>query len=293
MHSAITITDESFAELRDYVYHHSGIYLTENKKRLLEKRMSSRLSTLGFGDFSAYLKHLKQLSGQGKELNSLIDIVTVNETSFFRNEFQLKALENVVFPEIFEKKTSNNDQLFRILCVGCSSGEEPYTLAMILNHRFSEKLKEVKVEIIGTDISQQVVKRAYEGIYKEFSLKNVEREYLQKYFTRRGDNFVLNQDIRRVVHFRQVSTIDESQMKSLGMFDLILCRNVLIYFKQESKTKAVNTLYQILNPGGYLFVGHSESLYGIEHEFRFVHFVKAIGYQKPDLPERKSHREGD
>lgn len=290
---AISITDGSFTELRDYVYNHSGIYLTENKKSLLEKRISSRLSALGFENFSAYLKHLKQLSGEGKELNSLIDMVTVNETLFFRNEFQLQALEKVVFPEMFSQKALSAGDSLRILCVGCSSGEEPYTLAMILQHRFSEKLEDVAVEIVGTDISQSALKKAYDGVYKAFSLKNVGEKYLQKYFTPRGDNYVVNQEIRQMVRFRQASTIDEVQMKALGMFDLILCRNVLIYFKRESKIKAVGTLYQILNPAGYLFVGHSESLHGIDHDFRFVHFVKAIGYQKPEVWEQRLPREGN
>ena len=164
--------------------------------------------------------------------------------------------------------------------MGCSSGEEPYTLAIQILNYFGEKELPVPVEIIGTDISNQMLQTAVKANYRENAIRRVGDKLSQKYFTQNGRNFVLNENVKKMVKFGLLNLNNRENMMKLGQFDLVLCRNILIYFSTESKKQAVETLYEMVNPGGFMFIGYSESLHGIKHDFKLVHFLKALGYKK-------------
>lgn len=275
-----TFTDGEFQELRQFIYDKCGIFFQDNKKYLLENRLSGRLDALKLSSFQEYIKYLKR-SPQGRnELNRLFDAITINETSFFRNEPQIQAFENVVFPEILDRAKKEGRNVIKIWSAACSSGEEPYTLAMVIHHKFKFQLGNIKVEIVGTDISQEIIEKANEGIYTEYSMRNMRPEYLSKYFQKVDGKYILNDDIKNMVIFEQANLLDRFKMSRYRNFDIIFCRNVLIYFDLKAKTQVINSLYDSLNPSGYLFIGHSESLHGISKAFKLVHFVKAMGYKK-------------
>ncbi len=276
----MTLDDDTFYHLRDIIYRESGIFIQEQKKYLLETRLVKRLKTLKLDSFQEYLRHLKNGNFNAQEYRHLLDAITINETSFFRNAPQLQAFESVVFPELVNLARERRQRQIRILSAGCSSGEEPYTLAMILHRRFLSILQEFQLEIVGFDISQEVLQNALRGEYSQFSIRNVPEEYFSNYFVRNGNRFLLKEEIKNKVKFYRANLMDGVQLKRMGIFDLIFCRNVLIYFDKESKKKAIQNLYHILHPKGYLFIGHSESLHGVSHAFKLVLFNKAIAYKK-------------
>ena len=186
----------------------------------------------------------------------------------------------MVLPEIFSRASDKLSKQVRVLSAGCASGEEPFTVAMLVKQKFPEAVRNLRLSIIGIDISEKVLQTAKAGEYTDFSFRNIPDEYRLKFFKKNGMHSRLDISIRKMVQFFNVNIIDEAAMKKLGTFDLILCRNVLIYFDKKSREKAIQTFYNMLNPGGYLFVGHSESLHGVSQAFKIVHFRKAIGYKK-------------
>lgn len=277
----LTLSDGEFRELRDFIYQKCGIYFQDNKKYLLENKIGNRLEALKLNSFGDYIRFLK-ISPQGRtELNALFDAITINETSFFRNEPQIQAFEEVVFPELLNHAKQTGSREIKIWSAACSSGEEPYTLAMIIHHKFRLQLGGIQVKIVGTDLSTEILQKAREGIYTDYSMRNMRPEYLTKYFTRvDGNKYRLADEIIAMVQFEQVNLIDKLKMSQYRNYDLIFCRNVLIYFDLNAKIQVINSLYDSLRPGGYLFIGHSESLHGISKAFKLVHFVKAMGYKK-------------
>jgi len=270
----------TFSLLRDFIYERCGIYLPENRKYILEKRLSNRLKELNLDSFHKYYSMLAKSTNNQKELNLLFDTITINETSFFRNIAQVQALEDVVLPELLRRIQKKLSKQIRILSAGCASGEEPYTIAMLIHRKFQSVIPNIRLSITGIDISENALGIARRGEYSDFSFRNIPDEYRQKYFKKEGPYYYLDNSIRKMVQFLNVNIVNDSRMKALGTFDLILCRNVLIYFDKKSRGKAIQTFYEILNPGGYLFIGHSESLHGVSQAFKIVHFRKAIGYKK-------------
>lgn len=272
--------ENTFAQIRDLIYNTSGIYLKENRKYLLEKRLAPRLEELHLSNFPDYFRFLKNGSPNLAELKILFDAITINETSFFRNLPQMEALQNVVLPELLERTSREMRPVLRILSAGCSSGEEPYSIAMLIHKKFGEYLNKLMVEILGVDISNKVLQDAREAVYTEFSMRNIPAEYLSRYFEQKGLQYLLRSEIREMVKFLNVNLVEGQPLMALGTFDLIFCRNVLIYFDQDSKIRVVNNLFHLLKPGGFLFIGHSESLHGISRAFKLIHFKKAIAYKK-------------
>jgi len=274
------LSESDFKEIRDFIYSKCGIYFADNKKYLLENRLNSRVEDLSLKSFNEYIKFLKfNPSGRG-EMNKLFDAITINETSFFRNLPQINAFADSVAPEILDRLKNQSMATLKIWSAASSSGEEPYTLAMILMEKFRHYLDKVKIEIVGTDISEEILQKSKEGIYSDYSMRNIDAAYLRKYFTVQGSKYHLKDEIKKMVRFEQVNLLDKFKMGSYKNFDVIFCRNVLIYFDSVAKTQVVNSLYDSLKPGGYLFIGHSESLHGISRAFKLVHFVKAMGYKK-------------
>ncbi len=273
------LSEETFQLLRKFIYERTGIFFADNKKYLLESRVGRRLSALKLDSFPDYFNAL--MNGIGtSEMPHLINSVTINETSFFRNDPQFAAMEMLILPELIKKRIEQGIYNIRIWSAASSTGEEPYTIALIIREKFQARYPAVKFEIIGTDINTQVLETARRGIYKEYSVRNVPADYLSKYFDFRGDQFILKEEIKKMVRYTQLNLFDKGLMRTMKNVDIVFAANVLIYFDFNSKQAVVSSIYDSLNKGGYFFVGYSETLYGLTQAFKPVHFEKAIAYRK-------------
>lgn len=271
---SIPLAESTFKDLRDYIYDKSGIFIADTKKYLIENRLSRILQEKELKSYEDYLNLIK-FSSNGSELIRLFDAVTTNETYFFREPQQLSIFAEWVFPKLAVQKRGNNK--IKIWSAACSSGEEPYTLSMML----MEKLLPVdSYEIYGSDLSESVLDSAKKAVYTSYSIRNMPEQYLKKYFSNSGKSYSLNARVKETVKFMKVNLIESTNMKLLHGMDIIFCRNVLIYFDAKAKQKVVSNLYDCLNTGGYLFIGSSESLHSVTRAFRPSVINKIITYQK-------------
>ncbi|MFA5073238.1 MAG: protein-glutamate O-methyltransferase CheR [Nitrospirota bacterium] len=266
------LQDTTFKQLRDFIYEKSGIFIPETKKYLLEKKLLTRLEQRNLHSFEEYLPYVRSGSN-GDELGKLFDAVTVNETFFFREPQQLEVFIESLTKRIIEKRSSSELKLWS---AASSTGEEPYTLAMML----LEKKLFTKMEIMGSDISGEVVEAAKKGIYGSYSMRNVPEVYVQKYFTKNGLGYELSPIVKNIVRFTVINLMDEKKIRALPSMDIIFCRNVLIYFDEKAKQKVVSLLYDTLRPGGFLIIGSAESLHNITRAFRPVLFDKVVAYER-------------
>ncbi len=275
----MAISDKDFELLRDFIYNLCGMYFHTTKKYFLESRLSKRMEATGTKTAMDYYGLLKSPRG-GEELRFLLDEVTTNETYFFRCVPQLNAIETKFLPEIVEAKSKMGFRKLRIWSAASSSGEEAYTLAMILLEKRATILKDWIIEIIGTDINETVVAQAKEGVYNAYSVRNVPDLYKRKYLKEEGGKFILSPEVKKFVTFNKMNLYDDTKMVFMKSFDFIFCANVLIYFDLASKSKVVQHFYNNLQPYGYFFVGQSESLHGVNDKFKTVHFPGGFGYKK-------------
>jgi len=274
------LSDKSFMIWRQYIYDNCGIYFQDNKKYLLESRLQKRISLLGLNSFEEYYSFITKNGNALREQKYLYEAITINETYFFRNPPQFDALISNIVPEIIEKKKGVWKNKIRIWSAACSTGEEPYTMAILLTEMIKPKFPHIQFEIIGTDINTAVVEIAGKGIYKEYSVRNTPDYFLRKYFIHNNGKYEIHPEVKKMVSFKVLNLYDAVEMKSMFTFDVIFCANVLIYFDAQSKIKVVSRLYDSLNNGGYLFIGYSETLHGISKAFQLVSFPKTIGYKK-------------
>ena len=237
------------------------------------------MTATGVKAFQDYFMLLKSPQGS-EELTFLMNEVTTNETYFFRNVSQLAAVENMLLPELVEIKSKMGIHKLRIWSAASSSGEEAYTLAMILLEKQSKLLKEWTIEIVGTDINETVIARANEGIYNAYSVRNIPDAYREKYIREDSGMCILSPDIKKFVTFNKLNLYEDAKMAIMESFDLIFCANVLIYFDAASKSKVVQHIYNNLQPHGYFFVGQSESLHGVSDKFKIVHLPGCFAYKK-------------
>jgi len=277
--SNMQMSPQEFVALRDFVYNRSGIYFREAKKYFLETRVSRRITELSLRSYGDYLKLLQGVGG-AEELKFLFNEVTTNETSFWRNPPQIEAFQNIVLPEV-ASIARNRGTRFRIWSAACSSGEEPYTLAMVCVECKDTVLRGMTVEIIATDISERVMSLAQVGQYGSYTLRNLSPARLSMHFDKKGDDiFEVKPELKRLVTYKNFNLVDYAGYRSLGMFDVIFCRNVLIYFDDAVKTKVITGFLEQLHPKSYLMVGHSESISAYASGFELVHFSMATGYRK-------------
>ncbi len=272
------LSDEIFYKLKNLIYDISGIYFNEQKKYLLEARLSRRLSILDLPNFEDYYNYLKYSPKKKSEIKELLNSVTTNETSFFRDSPQLDVFMDVLKQIVIAPSVGHNKKI-RIWSAGCSTGEEPYTIAMMIKENFP--FSNAKFDIIGSDISEHVLDSAKRGIYNDYTLRNASKGIIAKYFNKAdGDSFALKDEIKNMVGFYNVNLVDAKEVKNLDIFDIVLCRNVIIYFDDESKKRAISNIYENLKIGGHLFLGHSESLHFISTSFKLVGFGKTPLYRK-------------
>ena len=264
---------------RKFIYDLCGIYFQDNKKYLLESRLQKRIKHLNIESFEKYLQYLKTNFKREEEKKQLYEAITINETYFFRNQPQLDALVSSIIPDLLETKPSAFQRL-KIWSAASSSGEEAYSIAMMLNEMVIPRYPNLKIEIVGTDINYAVIETAKTGVFKDYSIRNTPPIYLKKYFKKVDNTYVIDPKIKNMVSFKVLNLYDDNSMRMMGKSDVVYCANVLIYFDQESKIKVINNLYNNLNPNGYLFIGYSETLHGISKAFKLVSFPKTIGYKK-------------
>lgn len=270
------MSDEDFRLLRDCVYGHCGIYFDDDSKYLLEKRLARRLAPLKLGSFRDYYQYLKYDRKKDQEMMDIMDVLTTNETYFFRESFQLKAFTDEIIPEIIKNKSIKT---LRIWSAGCSSGEEPYSIAMLLHDIPS--LLNWKIEIFGTDISQRVLSQARRAVYGKSSFRATDDDQIKRFFVEHEDGYKVCDKIKEMVTISHLNLLDSHRISMMGAMDIIFCRNVIIYFDLPVKKRVVESFHKSLAPGGFLLLGHSESLMNVTTFFTLRHFKNDMIYQRP------------
>lgn len=265
-----------FRLFRDLIYEHCGIFLPENVAFLLERRLKPRLKFAEVRTFREYYQRVKFGRYGYAELCEIIERITTNETYFFREEFQLKDFIEDLAPEFLEEERK---EPVRIWSAGCSSGEEPYSIVMLLKE--AGFFAESSFEVLGADISQQVIEKAREGVYRENAFRQTTPAMLDKYFTPVSGRYQLIDGVRDAVQFKQVNLMEAGELEDMPRVDIVFCRNVMIYFSQNSRRHLLNTFYDKLNPGGYLLLGHSETLPQATTRFEYIPLKRGIVYRKP------------
>jgi chemotaxis protein methyltransferase CheR len=276
----LKISDEEFKQLRDFIYEQSGIYIADNRKYLLENRLGNRLKELSLKDFGEYYYYLRYDSGRRQELNRLFEVITTNETSFYRNPPQLKVFQDNVLTDVVEEQRKKGQKKLHIWSAGCSTGEEPYTLAIILLEVLKGEIASWNIRITANDLSEAVLKSAKAGIYNEYALRTTPKEIIGRHFDEKDGRFQVKDSVKRLVQFSQVNLSDRTALKRVERSQIVFCRNVIIYFDDEMKRRVISAFYDNLLPGGYLLIGHSESLHNISRAFKPVHYPGAIIYKK-------------
>jgi chemotaxis protein methyltransferase CheR len=214
------------------------------------------------------------------ELAALLNEITVGETCFFRNQPQLDAIRNIIIPKIIEARARIPIRQLRIWSAGCSTGEEAYTLAMVMLEEKMGRLKGWEVEILATDLNEHSLARARDAVYSAYSTRNIVAYFREKYFKRQGESLQLEPEVKSLVKFSRLNLLDDVRMAFMKGIDVILCCNLLIYFDLLSKRHVIQHFYNSLLAHGYLFLGHSESLYGVSNDFRLIHLPSATAYVK-------------
>ena len=278
--SPVKMSDDMFRQFRDFIYQQTGIMFQDTKKYLLEGRLAKRLQVLNLRDFESYHQLVKFGTRRAEEMKFLYDAVTINETFFFRNEPQFEAFEKTLVPQIVASRRSTGRTTLRVWSAASSSGEEAYTIAMLYLERLRPMFPGLEIEIVGTDINSTVLDTARQGIYREYSIRNTPKYYLQKYFKTEDSRYYIDESAKRLTKFQHMNLYDRPKMRLMSRFDVIFCANVLIYFDTKSKIQVVSDLYDALNPGGYLFIGYAESLHGISTAFKLINFPKTVAYKK-------------
>jgi len=273
----IPLEEEVFRLIRDFVRDYCGIYFDDDSRYLLEKRLSRRVRTLHFSNFREYYRYLLYHKNREEELALIIDIITVNETYFFREQNQLKTFSEEILPEL--KDINKDKKRLRVWSAGCSTGEEPYTIAILVLEK--GYFHNWNIEIFGSDINQRVLQTARSGIYRKNSFRATEPYFLRKYFREEDNISRISDNVKQYVNFSHLNLLDPFKVKLVGTVDVIFCRNVLIYFDHPSRKKVIDMFYERLADGGYLLLGHAESLINLSTAFSLRHFKFDMVYQKP------------
>jgi chemotaxis protein methyltransferase CheR len=272
------ITEADFRKFAEYFYRKTGIHFEDNKRYFVDKRLLDRIASTGAGDFRAYFVALR-FEVDGRELQNLINIMTVNETYFFREAYQFDCLVNNMLDVIVQRKPKGSR--IRIWSVPSSTGEEPYSIAIYLLERWPH-IGDYEVEILSSDIDSKVLEAARTGIYSPRSVAQLPRPYLNKYFTAcaNGD-WRISRDLVESVEFSRINLTDLNDTRRFRDIDVIFCRNLLIYFDDLSRRVAADAMYDALNPGGFICLGHSESMSRISSLYKICRFPDAMVHQKP------------
>lgn len=272
----IPLGEDVFRLIRDLIRDYCGIFFDDSSRFLIERRLSRRVRTHHLDDFRDYYRMLLYDRKRDEELTAIIDLLTVNETYFFREQNQLKAFSEEILPEL---KNSRREKRLRLWSAGCSTGEEPYTVAMLILEYGN--LHGWDIEILGSDINQRVLTTARRGVYRKTSFRCTEPYFAEKYFREESGLYTISDKVKQLVSFSCLNLLDPFKIKLVGQMDVIFCRNVLIYFDYEARKRVVDNFYERLVEGGYLLLGHAESLMNISTSFALMHLKNDMVYQRP------------
>jgi len=275
--AAPQITEDEFRRLADFLYRRTGMVFTEAKRYYVERRILDRIVATSSQSFAAYFAYLR--SGLRDEVEHLINAFTVNETYFYREDHQLACLSADLLKE--RVATKKPGDAIRIWSIPCSTGEEPYSIAIWLLENWKD-VDAYDIEIVGSDIDTRVLDAAMEGVFGKRALMRLSSELIGRYFHELDDErWQILDDLRQSVRFSRVNLIETKETRAQGRFDVIFCRNVLIYFDDESRRIAAENLYDSLLPGGFICLGHTESMSRISPLFEVCRYSGAIVYRRP------------
>ena len=277
--------DPVYLRIRDLVYQTCGIYHSDEKLYLLVAACKRRMTSGGVKATSAkeYLDALTSIAYKEAERRALLNEITIGETCLFRSMPQINALKNVLLPEMATERAKIGLKKLKVWSAGCSTGEEPYTLAMFLMEQQEALLKGWTFEIQATDLNDRSVETAKEGVYGDYAIRNTPDLYKRKYFVvGDGGKLKVKDEVKAKITFQRLNLNDDSRMLFMKGMDLIFCCNVLIYFDMTSKKRVVQHFFSNLMPNGCFFLGHAESLFQVNDQFRLVHLPGTTVYRKPD-----------
>lgn len=269
----------ALTKIRDVVYQVAGIFHPDNKHRLLEDRCARRMQALGIKNLRDYYDCLTAKPTRHAELVALLNEITIGETCFFRNVPQLDAIRQTVLPKVIAAREKTSQRHLRIWSAGCSTGEEPYTLSMVLLEEQKKQAHPWTFEIVATDLNERSIAHALQGRFDGYSTRNIPERFKQYFLVRNGE-FCIAPEVKARVTFKQANLSDPAHMAGIRGMDIVLCCNVLIYFDSASKQRVIRHFHENLLPHGYLFLGHAESLYGVSDDFRLVHLAGCTAYIK-------------
>ena len=276
------MTDDEFKIFRDLIHRECGIFLKDDKKDFLRARIEKRLNALSIKSYYSYYRFITCANNQ-EELYAFLDIVTINETSFFRNIPQFEMFKEKVLPELIERKRKLRDYNLNVWSAGCATGEEPYSIGIALAEA-NPDASLWNIKITASDISLRCLEIAGLGKYLPEKLKSMPEKYVLRFFKQTGEYYEVKDSLKRLVIFDYHNLMHENGLTNI---DIIFCRNVMIYFDVEEQRKIIARFQKNLNAGGYLFIGHAESLNGFTNgDFRYLYWNKGIAYQKVNLPEK-------
>lgn len=272
---------EEFRLIREFVAEEFGLIIDQNRLNYISSRLLPHLEELGLESFLDYYTSLKFSPRSSREQQKFISTITNNETYFFREDAQLRVLSENIVPLLKGKKQHGGKKEIRIYSAGCSSGEEVYTIAMTLLES-GLFLWDWDILVTGIDLDREMIARAEEGLYSGRAFQSTPQQYLEKYFTRKGDGFQVKESLRRITRFEEANLLRLDHLLANEPADVIFCRNVFIYFSDDTVRKIVDSFAKLLQPEGFLFLGHSESLSRITSRYQPIRHTSAIVYRKRD-----------
>jgi chemotaxis protein methyltransferase CheR len=279
----LKIRPEEFRLLRDLVNEHAGLHFDDASSYLFDRRLGERVAALDLPGFDDYYKYLR-FNVRGKiELEEAIEALTTNETYFLRQEYQLRAFRDELLPRL-AKENADKRRLV-VWSAGCSTGEEAYSIAAMVQE--SRLFVDWDVRVVGSDISKRSVAAARRGVYRGGAFRSVPDEFRKSYFVEQEDGAHVVDALRRACYFGHLNLLDGLKAATIGRVDVVFCRNVLIYFDPGSRRRVIDNLYERLVPGGYLLLGHSESLLNLSTAFELVHLSSDLVYRRPAVPTRE------
>ena len=274
----VRFTQEDVGRLCEFLYRRTGMLFADNKRYYIDRRLAERIAATGAASFQSYFAMLR--ADTDREIEHLVNAFTVNETYFNREDHQLRCLTSDLLGSTLRGRTPGES--IRIWSIPCSTGEEPYSIAIWLMENWKE-VDSYNIEILGSDIDTRALDAAAEGVYGERALMRLSPDVIRRYFTPVADErHQIDPGLRNSIQFTRANLIDSRDMARYRDFDIVFCRNVLIYFDDASRRMAAENLYDCLRPGGYICLGHSETMSRISPLFRVCRFPDAIVYQRPE-----------
>jgi chemotaxis protein methyltransferase CheR len=269
------LSDGEFRLFKDLIYEECGVHIGSEKRVFLESRLRRRMEELGVRSSYEYYCLIKHSATKAHELPALLDVLMVCETSFFRNHPQFDLLINNILPEVVARKEKAGARVLRVWSAGCSTGQEPYSIVIALLESMPN-IDEWALRIFASDLSFTALERAQCGLYRADYLKTIDPGLVRKYFREKNGYYLINEAVRRRVIFDYHNLKNDNGLRGL---DIIFCRNVMIYFDTEEQRRLIGRFTNCLAPGGYLFLGHAESLQGLSGRFSMIHRNKGIAYR--------------